>query len=237
VVAKTEGLDSSAPYRDLVIGTLQAFERRDIEAILSRYSEKVVYRTYGVVDQAFIRKDLERYFTRWPMTQAELKGSVRVVDTKKPDEKKVLFSYDFSATSPNRSASATGSAANEWWVWETPNGLKVFGERPKITKGDTNSTDDFSQTLGTPGPPPVQTHQDNRPVYLVVAPARRGLYIRVQPDAKSAIVARLHQGDRVFVDEGRVRNNHPPSPVDWQKVRTMSGNTGWINADYIAPNR
>jgi hypothetical protein len=220
-----------------VTGTLQAFQRADIDAILLRYSEKVVYRGYGVVDQAFIRKDLERYFARWPVTRAQLKGTVKVVDTKKPDEKKVLFAYSFEASSPNRSASATGSAANEWWVWETPNGLKVFGERQKITKGHTNSTDDFSQTPGTPGPPPVQTHQDSHLVYLVVAPARRGLYIRVQPDAKSATVARLHEGDRVFVDAGRVRNNHPPSSVDWQKVTTMSGNTGWINADYIAPNR
>jgi len=37
------------------------------------------------------------------------------------------------------------------------------------------------------------------------------------------------------VDEGRVRNNRPPSPVDWQKVTSMNGYTGWISADYIAP--
>ncbi len=91
VTGGREPSDSSAPYRDLVTGTLQAFQRADIDAILSRYSEKVVYRGYGVVDQAFIRKDLERYFARWPVTQAELDGTVKVIDTQKPDEKKVLF--------------------------------------------------------------------------------------------------------------------------------------------------
>jgi hypothetical protein len=129
---RKEGLDSSAPYRDLVTGTLQAFEHRDIDAILSRYSEKVVYRGYGVVDQAFIRKDLEKYFARWPVTRAELNGPVRILDTKKPDEKRVLFSYNFHASSPDRGASSAGSTSNEWWVWETPNGLKVFGVRQKI---------------------------------------------------------------------------------------------------------
>ena len=86
IAPRKEGMDSSAPYRDLVTGTLQAFEHRDIDAILSRYSEKVVYRSYGIVDQAFLRIDLETYFTRWPVTRAELKGPVRILDTKKPDE-------------------------------------------------------------------------------------------------------------------------------------------------------
>jgi Bacterial SH3 domain len=57
----------------------------------------------------------------------------------------------------------------------------------------------------------------------------------IEPNAKSAIITTLHQGDRAFVNEGRVRNNRPPSPVDWQKVTSMKGYTGWINANYIAP--
>ncbi len=119
-------------YADLVATTLQAFEQRDIDAIMSRYSEKVVYRDYGVVDQAFVRKDLEKYFDRWPVTQVHLKGPVRVFDTKKPNEKRLVFSYDFHATSPDRRAWSAGSTSNEWWIWETQDGLKVFGEKQKI---------------------------------------------------------------------------------------------------------
>jgi 5S rRNA maturation endonuclease (ribonuclease M5) len=70
---------------------------------------------------------------------------------------------------------------------------------------------------------------------MVVAPASMGLHIRSEPSATSAIVTTLRERDRVFVDEGRLRNNRPPSPVDWQKVTSMNGYTGWINADYIAP--
>jgi S1-C subfamily serine protease/predicted TPR repeat methyltransferase len=138
VSPRKDGLDSSVPYRDLVTGALHAFEQRDIDAILSTYSEKVVYRGYGVVDRAFIRKDLEDYFARWPATQVQLKGPIRVFDTQKPDEKRVVFAHDFHATSPERHAWSAGSAWNEWWVWETPEGLKVFGQKQKITKRQKN---------------------------------------------------------------------------------------------------
>jgi S1-C subfamily serine protease len=121
-------------YTDLVTTTLKAFEQRDMDAIMSRYSEKVVYRDYGVVDQAFIRKDLKKYFNRWPVTQVQLKGPVRVFDTKKANEKRLLFSYDFHATSPDRRAWSAGFTSNEWWVWETQDGFKVFGEKQKIKK-------------------------------------------------------------------------------------------------------
>jgi uncharacterized protein YgiM (DUF1202 family) len=188
---------------------------------MSTYADKVVYLGHGVVDKEFIRKDLESYFKQWPVTKVELTSAVNVLDTKKADEKTVLFSYDFDATAPDRGANSVGSASAEWWVWETEGTLKVFGETEKVRRGQ----------------PSDQTHRDNRPFYVVVAPASRGLHLRSEPNAKSAIVATLHQGDRVFVEEGRVRNNRPPSPVVWQKVTSMNGQTGWINGSYIAPER
>jgi hypothetical protein len=208
-------------YTDFVMNALRASEQHDIDTIMSTYADKVVYLGHGVVDKEFIRKDLETYFKRWPVTKVELTSAVQILDTKKADEKRVLFSYDFHATAPDRGATSVGSASAEWWVWETEGILKVFGETEKVRRGQ----------------PSAQTHRDNHPVYVVVAPASRGLYIRSEANARSAIVATLHQGDRVFLEEGRVRNNHPPPPVDWQKVTSMNGHTGWINADYIAPGR
>jgi len=227
-------------YTDFVTTRLRETEQGDINNLMSRYADKVVYRGYGIVDRAFIRKDLERYFKRWPVTKAQLNGALQVLDTKKPDEKRVLFSYDFQATSPDRGFTSVGSTSNELWVWETQGTLKVFGESQKITRGQKNGSNDFQETAappGAPAPASVQTGRDNRPVYVVVAPASRGLHIRSEPNAKSAIVATLHQRDRVFVNEGRVLNNRPPSPAVWQKVTSMNGDTGWINGSYIAPER
>jgi hypothetical protein len=199
-----------------------------------------VYLGHGVVDKEFIRQDLEGYFKWWPLTKVELTSAVQVLETKKADEKTVLFSYDFHATAPDRGATSVGSASVEWWVWETAGTLKVFGETEKVRRGQTNRPDDFPETAAptaSPAPPSVQTHSDHRPVYVVVAPASMGLHIRVEPNAKSAIVATLHQGDHVSLEDGRVRNNRPPSPVVWQKVTSMNGDTGWINGSYIAPER
>jgi len=120
-------------YANLIKTTLRGFEQHNVDAILSKYAERVVYRDYGVVDQKFIRADLEEYFARWSVTRIQLTEPIKVVNTTKPDEKRLVFSYDFRAGSPNRRASV-GSAATEWWVWETQSGLKVFGEKQKITK-------------------------------------------------------------------------------------------------------
>jgi S1-C subfamily serine protease len=225
-------------YTDFVMMALRASEQHDVDTIMSAYADKVVYLNDGVVDKAFIRKDLESYFKRWPVTKIQLNSAVQVLDTKKTNEKRVLFSYDFQATAPDRRATSVGSTSNEWWVWETEGILKVFGEMQKVTRRQKNGSDEFPETaarLATPAPSPVQTHRDNRPVYVVVAPASVGLHIRFEPSASSARVTTLHQWDRVFVEEGRVRNNRPPTPVDWQRVTSTNGYAGWINAAYIAP--
>jgi putative serine protease PepD len=225
-------------YTDFVMMALRASEQHDIDTIMSTYADKVVYLDHGVVDKEFIRRDLEDYFKRWPTTKVELASAVQVRETKKADEKTVLFSYDFHAAAPDRGATSVGSASVEWWVWDTAGTLKIFGEAEKVRRGQKTASDDFPGTPGTSGvasPLPVQTGRNNRPVYVVVAPASRGLHIRSEPNSKSTIVATLHQRDRVFVDEGRVRNDHPPAPVVWQKVTSMNGDTGWINGSYIAP--
>jgi hypothetical protein len=125
---------------------LQAGEQRDIDKIMSRYADKVVYLGYGVVHKAFIRKDLESYFKRWPVTKVQLTSAIQVLDTKKADEKRVLFSYDFQATAPDRGATSVGSTLNEWWVWETEGTLKVFGEMQKVTRSQKNGSGEFAET-------------------------------------------------------------------------------------------
>src|SRR5262249_24351197 len=153
---------------------------------------------YGVVDKAFIRKDLESYFKRWPVTKIQLNSAVQVLDTKKADEKRALFSYDFQATAPDRGATSVGSSSNEGWVGQTEGTLKIFGEKEKVTRSQQNRSDELPETaarFATPVPPAVHTPQDKRRVYVIVAPARKELHIRFEPSASSAKVATLHQWD------------------------------------------
>jgi hypothetical protein len=59
--------------------------------------------------------------------------------------------------------------------------------------------------------------------------------IRSDHSAGSTVIEKLQPGGRVFLEDGRVRNDEPPSPVTWQKVTTMNGATGWIDFVYLAP--
>ncbi len=77
--------------------------------------------------------------------------------------------------------------------------------------------------------------RDHHPVSIVVAPASKGLNIRSAPDGRSRIITTLRPQDRVYLNEGRVRNNEPPLPVVWQQVTTMGGDTGWFDMEYLAP--
>src|SRR6266487_5156354 len=63
---------------------------------------------------------------------------------------------------------------------------------------------------------------------VVTAVDSKGLHLRSDHSAKSAIVATLHHGDQVFLEDGYFRNDDPPEPVTWQKVTTAAGSTGWI---------
>lgn len=84
-----------------------------------------------------------------------------------------------------------------------------------------------------PSPAALPSERDRR-VAVVVAPASKGLNIRSAPDAKSKIMTTLRPQDRVFLEAGRIHNNEPPYPIAWQQVTTMSGETGWLDHDYLS---
>jgi hypothetical protein len=122
---------------------------------------------------------------------------IKFLVSRKTSEKRVLFSYDFHATAPDCGATSVGSTLNEWWVWETEDTLKVFDEIQKITRTLKNRWGEFPETAArpaTPAPPPVQTHRDNRPVYVVVAPASRGYISASNPAPDLQSLQRYNRG-------------------------------------------
>jgi tetratricopeptide (TPR) repeat protein len=87
----------------------------------------------------------------------------------------------------------------------------------------------------TPSPAQPSAESGVRPTAVVTADESKGLNLRLAPDAKSKVLAKLRTQDRVFVESGRIRNNEPPYPVVWQQVTIVSGETGWFNGDYLEP--
>ncbi len=98
------------------------------------------------------------------------------------------------------------------------------------------STSQTSTEIAAAGPSAtvVQRTEESRPIAVVTANDAKGLNLRSAPDATSKVLAVLRIQDRVYVDSGRIRNNEPPHPQDWQQVTTMSGENGWFAADYLS---
>ena len=93
------------------------------------------------------------------------------------------------------------------------------------------------KAASSPASTASQTQPDNRPVYVVIATESKLLNLRLDHSAKSTVIEKLRPGDRVFLEEGRVRNDDPPHPTTWQEVTTMNGDTGWIAFNYLAPSK
>lgn len=83
-------------------------------------------------------------------------------------------------------------------------------------------------------PPIAASTPEQQTMEVVTADESKGLNVRSAPDAKSAVVVRLHTRDRVIVGAGRIRNNEPPHPTVWQQITTMDGQTGWIAREYLS---
>ena len=120
-------------FTQLVTRSLTALEQRNVAASMEKYADHVNYYQHGIVDRNFIVSDLEAYHSRWPIIRGRLSSPVEVTDTLNPDEKKLTFTYDFEASSPQRNRVSTGSAWNEWIVSTANDNLKVISENQRVT--------------------------------------------------------------------------------------------------------
>jgi formylglycine-generating enzyme required for sulfatase activity len=93
------------------------------------------------------------------------------------------------------------------------------------------------KAASSPASTAVQTQRDSRPIYVVTASVSKTVNIRSDHSARSTTIEKLKPGDRVFLEDGRVRNDDPPHSTTWQKVTTMNGATGWIDLVYLAPEQ
>ena len=93
------------------------------------------------------------------------------------------------------------------------------------------------KAASSPASTAVQTQLDSRPIYVVIASVSKTVNIRSDHSARSTIIEKLQPGDRVFLQDRRIRNDDPPHATTWQKVTTMNGATGWIDFDYLAPSK
>jgi Bacterial SH3 domain len=85
-----------------------------------------------------------------------------------------------------------------------------------------------------PGKPAQTRATEESRIAVITVPVKQELHVRSEHNSRSTMVTSLHQGDRVFLEEERYQNDDPPLPITWQKARTMKGQTGWVNAEYLS---
>jgi hypothetical protein len=91
---------------------LAACQKNDLDAELAFYADSVDYFHHGKVDKAFIRRDVQRYYDRWPSRVYELQEFD--VRGSKPDQALLKFRITFKVR--NDKHHVTGRTSNSFRV-------------------------------------------------------------------------------------------------------------------------
>lgn len=121
----------------LVRRILALTTRKDLNAMLSYYGERVDYYDRGVVDVEYIRKDLGYYFRNWDTISSRLDGDVVVIVTDQHDARIVKFVSTFSVRNARKSIS--GKTENIWKIQRINNQLKIVDEKQKTLTAEPKS--------------------------------------------------------------------------------------------------
>ena len=94
---------------------IAAVSSRDIQQVMSLYTETVDYHEKGRVSRDVVRGDFEEYFSRWPITRWGLADSITVRPTG-PDRAQVSFKIDFDVANEAEKRRIVGRAAETCFV-------------------------------------------------------------------------------------------------------------------------
>lgn len=205
----------------------------DVDADAAFYASDVNYFDEGVKDQSYIRADIDRYNGRWPNRHDSVGGDIHVSEVAPDKEYTAEFNLNFYADSPERKTWTTGQFNINLDIFVFDNSPKIVAIKERVLRQDRGSLEDGAPQGGraTNG----ENGAANASSVVITAPEKVGLNLRAEPHAKARVLRKLKTNDRLTLGEGRILNSKPSPPVVWQKVITIDGLTGWINADYITP--
>jgi serine/threonine protein kinase len=236
-----------------------------VDSQLALYAPNVRYFGDQQRDHTYIRTDVERYRERWPVRRGSIEGDIDLQEKIPDEEYAASYKLNFYAESTARAQWSKGQFAIDLDISIVDGVPKTSGIKEKILsqqKGNLKAQaldpkqkeerqrraaedqrqaeisaaeEKIKQNPEGQNTSPTPAPSASRPVYVVNAPESKLLNLRSDHSAKSPVIEKLKQGDKVFLEDGNVRNDDPPHPTTWQKVTTMNGATGWIAFDYLAP--
>ncbi len=130
-----EGVERREPIRkeevlSFIDKCMGATVRKDTDAVLSCYADRVDYYAKGPVNRDFIRKDKGYYFRNWDSIDSAIEGAVVLIVTDQQDLKIAKFTSSFSVSNTRKSVS--GRAENIWKIQRVNGDLKIVDEKQKI---------------------------------------------------------------------------------------------------------
>ena len=107
---------------------LQAGQTNDTEAELRFYADRVDYYDTGVMDQHFIRGDVNRYDHRWPERHFTLLGPLTLSDAPDGDPEKVVAHFRFAFTNKGPRYTVEGKVDDAFTLQRTgPDSFRIVG--------------------------------------------------------------------------------------------------------------
>jgi tetratricopeptide (TPR) repeat protein len=113
---------------------VEAYSGADVDALAGLYADRVDYTSSGVISNAAVRAEAEKYFTRWPVRQWRLAGQVNTIPLG-TSKKKVIFSATYDASDPQTKRHVSGIAQETLILAADPSGaLNIVSQKEQTSK-------------------------------------------------------------------------------------------------------
>jgi len=120
---------------------VQAYSGADVDGVASLYADRVDYTNSGVISNAAIRKQAQKYFARWPVRQWSLAGPVKTTSMG-PSRQKVIFSASYDASDPQTNKHASGIAQETLILASDKSGaMKIVLQKEQTSNRGSSQTD------------------------------------------------------------------------------------------------
>ena len=116
--------------RDFVTSHFRAEERRDIDYMLSQYTDSF---TWGPErsDKASHRNELSEFFKQWPVVAFTV-GDIRLEQSPHPDWVTAYFDYRYLYRNPTSGQSTSGRISQQWGISKTSGTLKIVSSKTTV---------------------------------------------------------------------------------------------------------
>ena len=116
--------------RDFVTSHFRAEERRDIDYMLSQYTDSF---TWGPErsDKASHRNELSKFFKQWPVVAFTV-GDIRLEQSPHLDWVTAYFDYRYLYRNPTSGQSTSGRISQQWGISKTSGTLKIVSSKTTV---------------------------------------------------------------------------------------------------------